>query len=324
MFAKRLTLFLATNLAVIVLLGLVLRVLGLDQALDSHGFYSYAGLLTFAALLGFGGSLLSLALSKWLAKVSTGAQVITSPRSATERWLLETVERQARQAGIGVPEVAIYASPDPNAFATGMWRNEALVAVSTGLLESMSQREAEAVLAHEVSHVANGDMITLALLQGVVNTFVVFLARVIGFFVDRVLMRGGGEERRGGFGIGYFLTVILAEVTLGLFASMIVMWFSRRREFSADRGAAELEGPDAMIGALQRLSAAHEPSRLPQALAAFGIRGGAGSVLGRLLSSHPPLEERIAALQDLRSAPSSGSSHERRGRGRGRGHDVLV
>jgi len=316
-FAKRLSLFLLTNLAVIVLLGLVLRILGLDQALDQHGLFSYAGLLTFAALLGFGGSLVSLALSKWLAKVSTGAQVITAPRSATERWLLETVHRQAHQAGIGTPEVAIYASPDPNAFATGMWRNEALVAVSTGLLESMTQREAEAVLAHEVSHVANGDMITMALLQGVVNTFVVFLARVIGFFVDRVLLRGGDDERRGGFGIGYFLTVIVAEVTLGLLASLIVMWFSRRREFSADRGAAELEGPAAMIGALQRLGAAQEPSRLPQALSAFGIRGGGG--LSRLLSSHPPLEERVAALQRLGASPGWDPNQEPRARGRGRG-----
>lgn len=301
MFFKRLALFLMTNLAVIVLLGLVLRVLGLDRALDPSGPFSYAGLLTFAGLLGFGGSLVSLALSKWLAKVSTGAQVISTPRSVTERWLLETVHRQAEQAGIGAPEVAIYASPDPNAFATGMWRDDALVAVSTGLLESMTQREAEAVLAHEVSHVANGDMITMALLQGVVNTFVVFLARVIGFFVDRVLLRGEGQDRRGGFGVGYFLTVIAAEVTLGLLASLIVMWFSRRREFAADRGAAGLEGPEAMIGALQRLRGAQEPSRLPQALAAFGIRGG--GAFSRLLSSHPPLEERIEALRNLRTAP---------------------
>lgn len=322
MFFKRLTLFLATNLAVIVLLGLVLKVLGLDQALDSHGLFSYGGLLTFAALLGFGGSFVSLALSKWLAKVSTGAQVITSPRSATERWLLETVHRQAQQAGIGAPEVAIYASPDPNAFATGMWRNDSLVAVSTGLLESMTQREVEAVLAHEVSHVANGDMITLALLQGVVNTFVVFLARVIGFFVDRVLLRGEGEDRRGGMGIGYFLTVIVAEVTLGLLASLIVMWFSRRREFSADRGAAELEGPEAMIRALERLRAAQEPSRLPQALSAFGIRAGVSGTLGRLLSSHPPLEERIAALENLGPAPRPGLRIDLRARGGSR--DVLV
>ncbi|HBP17222.1 MAG TPA: protease HtpX, partial [Planctomycetes bacterium] len=291
MFAKRIVLFVATNLAVVLLLSLVLRVLGVDQALDQRGLFSYEGLLTFAAVLGFGGSFVSLALSKWIAKASTGARVIEVPRSQTEAWLLETVHRQAARAGIDTPEVAVYPSPDPNAFATGMRRNHALVAVSTGLLEGMSRREVEAVLAHEVSHVANGDMITMALLQGVVNTFVVFLARVVGFFVDRVLLRGDDEEHSG-LGIGYWITVMACELLFGVLASVIVMWFSRRREFSADRGAADLEGPQAMIAALRRLQAAHEPSALPKALAAFGIREGGGG-LGRLFLSHPPLEERI-------------------------------
>ena len=298
MIGKRILLFLLTNAAVVLVLGLVLKLLGVDDYLAARGALGgFQGLLIFAALLGFGGSFVSLALSKWIAKTTTGARVIERPRTPTEAWLLETVHRQAAQAGIGAPEVAIYDSPEPNAFATGMRSDHALVAVSSGLLQSMTQREAEAVLAHEVSHVANGDMITMALLQGVLNTFVVFLSRLVGFVVDSALSSRDGERRSHGYGVGYFLSVIVCEIAFGALASVIAMWFSRRREFRADAGAAKLEGPAAMIAALRRLQGEGEASRLPGNLAAFGIVGGAGGLLARLFRSHPPLEERIAALQ---------------------------
>lgn len=295
-FITRITLFLLTNLAVIVLLGVVFRLLGLDARLTQQGL-DVRGLFVFAAVIGFAGSFISLALSKFMAKMGTGARVITSPRTEEEAWLVNTVTNQARQAGIGMPEVAIYPSMDVNAFATGARRNHALVAVSEGLLRSMSRREAEAVLAHEISHVANGDMVTLSLLQGVVNTFVIFLARIVGYFVDQVVFR---NER--GHGIGYWISVMVAEIVLGLFATMIVMWFSRRREFRADAGAARLVGPAPMISALKRLQQIHEvPAQLPEAMRAFGIRGGGRSGLTRFFLSHPPLEDRIRALEQGQS-----------------------
>jgi heat shock protein HtpX len=243
-------------------------------------------------VFGFGGSFISLAISKWTAKRFTGAQVIESPRNASEQWLLATVRRQAEAAGIGMPEVAIYDAPDVNAFATGMSRNNALVAVSSGLLRSMSQDEAEAVLGHEVSHVANGDMVTLALIQGVVNTFVIFLSRVIGHLVDRVIFK---VER--GHGPAFWITAIIAEIVLGILASIIVMWFSRRREFKADEGGARLAGSHKMIAALQALKRAHGQPQLPDQLAAFGINGGIGAGIKRLFMTHPPLDERIEALR---------------------------
>ncbi len=289
---KRVALFLATNLAIIVVLSITLRLLGVERILDEQGVaLDLNALLVFAAVFGFGGSFISLALSKWTAKRLTGAHVITQPRNQTEAWLVETVRRQAGHAGIGMPEVAIYDSPDVNAFATGMRRNNALVAVSTGLLRGMTREEAEAVLGHEVSHVANGDMVTLALIQGVINTFVIFLARVIGHLVDRVVFK---TER--GHGPAFWITTIVAELVLGLLASMIVLWFSRRREFRADRGGAELAGRGSMIAALERL-AGTRTAPLPDQLAAFGIMGTLGHGLRRLFMTHPPLEERIAALK---------------------------
>jgi heat shock protein HtpX len=246
-----------------------------------------------AAVFGFGGALISLAISKWTAKRMMGVRVITQPANASEQWLINTVRAQAEQAGIGMPEVGIFDSPQPNAFATGARRDAALVAVSTGLLGSMSQQEVQAVLGHEITHVANGDMVTLTLIQGVVNTFVIFLSRIIGNIVDTALSRG--ETRRGG-GIGYFVTVMVAQVALGFLASMIVMWFSRQREFRADAGGARLAGRNAMINALERLKSAHD-TPLPSKMAAFGISGGEGGGLRRLLMSHPPLDERIAALR---------------------------
>ena len=291
---KRIVLFLATNLAIIFVLSITARILGVDRFMTANGL-DLGMLLGFSALIGFGGSFISLAMSKWMAKRSTGAQVITQPRNATEKWLLDTVARQAKAAGIGMPEVAMYDAPDLNAFATGMNRNDALVAVSTGLLHNMSQDEVEAVLAHEVSHVANGDMVTLTLIQGVVNTFVIFLARVIGYLVDSFLRRDGDSS---GPGIGYYVTSIIAEIVLGVLASTIVMWFSRQREFRADEGGARLAGSHKMVAALQRLQQAHMPSQLPSEMAAFGIGGGSG--VARLFMSHPPLEERIAALQARR------------------------
>ena len=288
---KRILLFLATNLAIVVLLGIVLRLLGIESILDESGTgLNLGALLIFAAVFGFAGSFISLAISKWSAKRMMGVRVITQPANATESWLLNTVRNQAQQAGIGMPEVGVFDSPQPNAFATGARRDAALVAVSTGLLKSMSQQEAEAVLAHEVSHVANGDMVTLALIQGVVNTFVIFLARVIGHTVDRVVFRN--EE---GHGPAFWITTIVAELVLGLLATIIVMWFSRQREFRADAGGARLAGRQHMIGALERLRETH-PAPLPDKMAAFGIAGGGGAGLKRLFMSHPPLEERIAAL----------------------------
>ena len=288
---KRILLFLATNLAVVAVLSIVARVTGLDRWLAANG-GSYEGLLVMAALFGFGGALISLAMSKWMAKRAMGVRVIDQPANSDEQWLVATVRSLAEQQGIGMPEVGIFDSPQPNAFATGARRDAALVAVSSGLLRGMSRNEVSAVLGHEITHVANGDMVTLTLIQGVVNTFVIFLSRVVGGIVDRALSRDG--EGRGG--IGYFVTVMVTQLVLGIVASMIVMWFSRRREFRADAGGAHLSGRNNMIAALERLKAAQEPP-LPGQLAAFGIGGGAGSGLQRLFLSHPPLEERIAALQ---------------------------
>ena len=287
---KRILLFLATNMAVLAVLSVSMRLLGIDQYLASSG-QDLRGLLVFAAILGFGGSLISLAMSKFIAKRSIGARVITQPANADEAWLLATVRRLAQQAGIGMPEVAIYDSPDVNAFATGARRDAALVAVSTGLLRNLGQREVEAVLGHEITHVANGDMVTLTLIQGVVNTFVIFLSRIIGRFVDQVIFK---SER--GQGPGFFITVIVAQLVLGIFASMIVAWFSRQREFRADAGGARLAGRENMVAALERLQKAHEPAVLPDGLKAFGISGGAAR-FGRLFMTHPPLPERIAALR---------------------------
>jgi heat shock protein HtpX len=292
MFAKRIMLFIVTNLAILFILNITMRLLGIESILDQQGVnLNLNALLVFAAVIGFSGSLISLAISKWSAKRMTGAEVITQPRNASEQWLLTTVRHQAQRAGIGMPEVAIYDAPDVNAFATGWNRNNALVAVSTGLLQSMSQDEAEAVLGHEITHVANGDMITLALIQGVVNTFVIFLSRVIGHVVDRVVFK---TER--GHGPAFWITAIVAELVLGVLASMIVMWFSRQREFRADAGGASLAGRGKMIAALQGLQRSHGQP-LPDQLAAFGIAGGIGSGLKRLFMTHPPLEERIARLQ---------------------------
>lgn len=287
---KRIVLFLATNMAIVLVLSLSMRLLGVEPYLNEQGL-NLNSLLIFAAVMGFGGSFISLAISKWTAKMSVGARVITEPRTQEEIWLIQTVRHQAEAAGIGMPEVAIYDSPDVNAFATGMNKNNALVAVSTGLLSSMSRDEAEAVLGHEVAHVANGDMVTLALIQGVVNTFVMFLSRVIGHLVDKVVFK---TER--GHGPAFFVTMIVAEMVLGILASIIVMWFSRQREFRADRGGAQLAGRQKMIAALQALQRAH-PAPLPDKMAAFGISGGVGGGIKRLLTTHPPLEERIAALR---------------------------
>ena len=292
---KRIFLFLATNLAIIVVLSITLRLFGFERILDEQGTgLDINSLLLFASVFGFGGSLMSLALSKWTAKRFTGAQVIEMPSNAQEHWLVTTVQRQAKIAGIGMPEVAIYDAPDVNAFATGMSKNDALVAVSTGLLNTMSQDEAEAVLAHEVSHIANGDMVTLALIQGVVNTFVIFLSRIIGHTIDRVVFKT--EE---GHGPAFWVTTIIAEIVLGVLASIIVMWFSRQREFRADAGGASLAGRNKMIAALRRLQLTHEQAHLPDQLAAFGISGGSSGLM-RLFMSHPPLEERIAALEAQR------------------------
>ncbi|HED39657.1 MAG TPA: protease HtpX [Chromatiales bacterium] len=291
---KRIFLFLMTNIAIMIVLSITLSLFGFEGYMDAQGInLDIPALLVFCAVFGMGGSFISLAISKWMAKRTTGAQVIETPANETERWLVATVQRQAEKAGIGMPEVAIFPSPSPNAFATGMSRNKALVAVSSGLLDNMSRGEVEAVLGHEVAHVANGDMITLALIQGVLNTFVMFLSRVIGHFVDRVILK---NER--GHGIGYYVTMIVAELILGVLAAIIVMWFSRKREFRADEGGAQLSDRSRMIAALealQRASGATEP--LPDQLAAFGIAGGIGSGIKRLFMSHPPLEERIAALK---------------------------
>jgi len=287
---KRIVLFLATNIAVLAVLSISLRLLGVDQYMASTG-QDMQGLLIFSAILGFAGALISLAMSKFIAKRSTGARVITEPATAEEAWLVATVRRQAERAGIGMPEVAIYDAPDANAFATGARRNAALVAVSSGLLRQMKQNEVEAVLAHEITHVANGDMVTLTLIQGVVNTFVIFLSRIIGRFVDQAVFR---SER--GHGPGFFITVLVAQVVLGFLASMIVAWFSRQREFRADAGGANLAGRQNMVAALENLQRAHEPPVLPDGMQAFGISGGMAR-FGRLFMTHPPLAERIAALR---------------------------
>ena len=287
---KRVFLFILTNLAVMLVLTTVLRITGLDQWIAAHG-GNYTGLLVLSAFFGFGGALVSLAISKWTAKRMMGVQVIGPNGTANEQWLVSAVRAHAERAGIGMPEVGIFDSPAPNAFATGARRDAALVAVSTGLLSSMNRQEVDAVLGHEISHVANGDMVTLTLIQGVVNTFVFFLSRVVGSIVDSALSRG--DERRGG-GIGYFVTVMVAQLVLGFLASMIVAWFSRQREFRADAGGARLAGRESMISALERLKIGHGQA-LPDKMAAFGISGERG--ISRLFMSHPPLDERIAALR---------------------------
>jgi heat shock protein HtpX len=288
---KRVLLLIATNVAIMLVLSIVVSVFGLDRYLTQNGL-NLGALLVFSAVLGFGGSFISLLLSKWMAKTAMGVQVIDQARNADEQWLVETVRRQAQTAGIGMPEVGVFDSPDPNAFATGANRNHALVAVSTGLLRTMRRDEVEAVLGHEVSHVANGDMVTLTLIQGVMNTFVFFLARVIGFIVDRVILK---NER--GAGAGYMITVIVAQLVLGILAGMIVAWFSRKREFRADAGGARLAGAPSMIGALEALKRIHTPAALPEKMAAFGIRSGTPQGWQKLFMTHPPLEERIAALR---------------------------
>jgi len=292
---KRVGLFLLTNLAVLLVFSvawaILSRVFGLSTFTSQYG-VNYGGMLVFCALFGFGGAFVSLLMSKWVAKRQTGMMIIAEPRNEIERWLVETVRRQSRQAGIGMPEVGIYDAPEINAFATGANRNNGLVAVSTGLLRAMSRQEAEAVLAHEVSHIANGDMVTMTLIQGVVNTFVMFFARIIGNIIDRAVFRN--ED---GPGIGYFATVLVLELIFGVLASTVVMGFSRWREYRADAGGAALAGRDNMIAALERLSLTYGESTLPKQVAAFGISGGVGHGLRRLFMSHPPLAERIQALR---------------------------
>ena len=288
---KRIFLFLVTNLAIVFVLNIVLHLLGVDRIQTANGGLDINNLLVFSAIFGFGGALISLAISKWSAKRMMGVAVITDPRTPREIWLVNTVQRGAKEAGIGMPEVGIFDSPEMNAFATGASRNNALVAVSTGLLNSMSQAEAEAVIGHEISHVANGDMVTLTLIQGVVNTFVIFLSRVIGYVVDKIILK---NER--GNGMAYMASVFISQMVLGIAASMIVMWFSRQREFRADAGGAKLSGRANMIAALERLMNRHSEAALPEKMAAFGISGGKG--ISRLFMTHPPLEERIAALKN--------------------------
>ena len=289
---KRILYFLATNLAILVVLSITMRILGVEPYLNASGL-NLGNLLAFAAIMGFGGSFISLAMSKWSAKRMSGAVVILEPRTLTEIWLIKTVRIQADIVGIQMPEVAIFESDEVNAFATGMSKNSSLVAVSSGLLNKMSKDEAEAVLAHEVSHIANGDMVTLTLIQGVVNTFVMFLSRVIGYTVDKVIFK---TEK--GTGPAFFITMIIAELLLGILASIIVMWFSRQREFRADAGAARLSSAKKMISALERLQAEHEPSVLPKQMVASGISSGSNTSFTRLFASHPDLSERIAALQN--------------------------
>ena len=287
---KRIALFLATNVAILLVLSIAMRVLGLEPYLTETGL-NLTSLLVMAAVMGFGGSFISLAISKWMAKKSMGVRVIETPSNSTELWLVDTIRKYAADAGIGMPEVGVYDAPDVNAFATGMTRNNSLVAVSSGLLQQMKRNEAEAVLGHEIAHIANGDMVTLTLIQGVVNTFVIFLSRVIGHTVDRVVFK---NER--GHGPAFWVTTIVAQMVLGILASIIVMWFSRQREFRADRGGASLAGGPNMIAALERLDSLH-PQPLPDKMAAFGIAGGGAHGLKRLFMTHPPLEERIAALR---------------------------
>jgi heat shock protein HtpX len=290
---KRIFLFLATNIAIMLVITIMIHIFGLGQILDEQGVdVDLTSLLMLSAVVGMTGSIISLALSKSMAKHTTGAYVIEQPRNEQEQWLFNTVQRQANAAGIGMPEVAIYDAPDINAFATGMFRNDALVAVSTGLLQGMTRDEAEAVLAHEVSHVANGDMVTLALIQGVINTFVFFLSRVIGHIIDRAIFK---TER--GHGPAYWFTTIIAQLVLGILASAIVMWFSRHREYRADAGAASLEGKQKMISALERLQKSANQPHLPEQLEAFGISGGMAAGVKSLFMSHPPLADRIEALR---------------------------
>jgi heat shock protein HtpX len=289
----RIFLFLATNAAILVVVSIIFNLLGLSGTLDAQGInLDLNALLIMSAVIGMTGSFISLAMSKWSAKRAMGVQVIEQPQNQTERWLVDTVAKQARLAGIGMPEVGIFQAPEANAFATGMNKNNALVAVSIGLLQNMNADEVEAVLGHEMTHVTNGDMVTMALMQGVVNTFVYFFATVIGYVVDRVIFK---TER--GYGPAYYITQMIAQIALGILASMLVMWFSRYREFRADAGGAKLAGRDKMIGALQALQRGHDAQDLPGQLAAFGINGGG---MSRLFMSHPPLEERIAALQNSR------------------------
>lgn len=287
---KRVLLFLATNLAIMLVLSISVRLLGIQPYLGAHGL-NLGALLAFAAIMGFGGALISLAISKWSAKRAMGVRIIESPETSAEFWLVETVRKHAKEAGIDMPEVGIYDAPEINAFATGMRRNSALIAVSSGLLAQMTRAEAEAVIGHEVAHAANGDMVTLALVQGVVNTFVIFFSRIIGHLVDRLVFK---TER--GNGPAYYVTMIIAELVLGILASMIVMWFSRQREFRADEGGARLAGRENMIAALERLKMAHT-APLPDKMAAFGIAGGIGEGLKKLFMTHPPLDERIASLR---------------------------
>ncbi len=290
---RRVALFIGTNLAVLLLLSIVCHLFGIDQMAASRGYGGMGGLLAFAAVFGMGGAFISLALSKVIAKWSTRARVITQPQNDTERWLLDAVRRHAQSAGIGMPEVAIYDAPEMNAFATGMTKNHALVAVSSGLLQQMEREQVNAVLGHEIGHVANGDMVTLTLIQGVLNTLVILAARVVGRAVDSWI---GGSNNRGG-GMGYFVVVMVLQVIFGLFASTIVAAFSRWREFRADAAGATFAGRGAMISALQRLKVNHGESTLPNTIAAFGISGPLAEGFKRLFMSHPPLDERIAALQ---------------------------
>jgi len=287
---KRIFLFLATNMAIVLVLSVTMRLLGVEPYLNANGL-NLGSLLIFAAVMGFGGSFISLAISKWSAKKAMGVQVIEAPSNSTEFWLMETVRDYSAKAGIKMPEVGIFDTPEVNAFATGMSKNSSLVAVSSGLLRQMSKSEAEAVIGHEIAHVANGDMVTLALIQGVVNTFVMFLSRVIGHLVDRIVFK---TER--GHGPAFFVTTIVAQLVLGILASIIVMYFSRQREFRADRGGAALAGRPNMIAALERLNSLH-PAPLPEKLAAFGISGGGAGGIKRLFMTHPPLEERIESLR---------------------------
>lgn len=290
----RMMLFFGTNLAIMLVLSVSMRLLGVDSMLEQQGGgLNLTSLLIFSAAFGMGGSLISLALSKWMAKKSMGVKLIEIPTSTQELWLVSTIEMQANQAGIKIPEIGIFDSPQPNAFATGMNKNAALVAVSSGLLSNMTQDEVEAVLAHEISHVANGDMVTLTLIQGVVNTFVIFFSRIIGHLIDRLVFKV-----KRGHGPGFWIGTIVAQIVLSIFASMIVMWFSRRREFKADAGAAYLAGREKMIAALRRLQQGSNPEPLPDEMAAFGISGGRPTGFKRLFMSHPPLEERIAALEN--------------------------
>ena len=292
---KRIFLFLATNMAIVLVLSVTMRLLGVEPYLNANGL-NLGSLLIFAAVMGFGGSFISLAISKWSAKKAMGVQVIEAPSNSTEFWLVETVRKYSAEAGIKMPEVGIFDTPEVNAFATGMTKNSSLVAVSSGLLRQMSKSEAEAVIGHEIAHIANGDMVTLALIQGVVNTFVMFLSRVIGHVVDRVVFK-----TENGHGPAFFITMIVAELVLGVLASIIVMYFSRQREFRADRGGAGLAGRSNMIAALQRLNSLH-PAPLPEKLAAFGISGGGAGGIKRLFMTHPPLEERIEALRRQQAA----------------------